>query len=560
MMKKILLFIVFLLGNVSLFSNQSINLLKTKNSEVKSLDGYKNAFYHQFSKDSHTNDGSGSIELIGHNSSIALITPSFSCEKDKQYLFSAYLKNSKFPQGQNVVFSVLQGKKHLTEGYWNNSSEDKWEEVLLTFTPRKSNEDCFVRIYTYKRSFSTNKKDNVYQEVDMLGRNLDRSSKVFLDDFYVKEYTGSNSFGREAKSNKISFESPYIKVSEFGDFSINKMGVWHNIFPKLIYRSKKPQYKAYVDYGFNGLMDVWSVNQIKKGLSVGLEYFAVNANVATKYQPTYAKRILKMINYINSKEVNKPYSFLMYNYDNENNWMQDNYYKSKLNKLISKIDTLNNKRNRPVYYLNGNIGVARAYKNNILDYYDVTGTYVGGDSLGYINQGLYPSESLSLLNKIDNQVAPGSIIQLQSFLDKQLIPSLFYGLIQGGKAVSIWRDGSTEGDFQKYYWSKNIKQVFTRIDKMLPFLIGSIETKWSAETKNPWIKLGARSLEGKNFLIISNHNSKDEKFKVKIKGLSRIKYVRDYFSEKNIVEVKDNSFILNIGHYNFGYSVVELIK
>ena len=545
-------------GSQFIGANEEINLLKEKNPHVKSLEGYKNSRYHRFSKDSHLNDGTGSLELIGHNSSIALTTPMFNCKKNKNYLFSVYLKNSKFPQGQNVVFSILQGKTHLTEGYWNNSSENKWEEVLLTFTPQKRNEACFMRIYTYKRSFSMNKKDNIYMKVDAFGKNLDRTSKVYLDDFYVREYNESNFYGREFKSEKVSFDGSFIKISKSGDFSIKKKGTWENIFPKLIYRSKKPQYKAYKEYGFNGLMDVWSVNHIREGLKSGLEYFVLNANVPSSYQSSYANRVLKIKKYINSKEINKPYSFLMYNYDNENSWMQDNDYKNKLNHIILQIDSLNNQRNRPVYYLNGNIGVARAYKNSKLNQFDVTGTYVGGDSLGYINQEQYPRESLSLLKKIDNQIAPVAIIQLQSFLNKQLIPSLFYGLIQGGKGVSIWRDGGSERNFQNYFWSKDIKQVFKNIDKMLPFLIGQNQVKWFTQCNNPWIKIGGRSWNGRNFLIISNHSNKDEFIEVHLDAIPNIKYVKDYFSDKKVSRVEKNSFSLKIGHYNSGYSVLEL--
>jgi len=108
------------------------------NVNFHTLDGYINKKYHKLNmNDSHTKDGSGSAEIVAHHWSKALTSAPFFCQKNTKYLLRGYLKIDKFPKGQNIVLSVIPGNHEV---YWNVSKGNEWEEILLPFIPKESQE------------------------------------------------------------------------------------------------------------------------------------------------------------------------------------------------------------------------------------------------------------------------------------------------------------------------------------------------------------------------------------------------------------------------------------
>ena len=555
-------------GAGSVFSLPNL-LLSSRNPTFASpLEGtYARATYHTYHPNISHDIGSGSVELIGHAWGKGLRTRPFHAEAHKKYLLSAYIKVKDFSFGQNIFFTIPG-----CEGggmYWNVSKENEWEEILLQFVP-KTTRNYELYIMTNNRSYTTSYDSHGRPlKVRADGSNLDRRPKVFLDDLKIVQT--NRIIPREPRTLKKPFNGSSIHVDGLGNFSVKEGSVWKSIFPKMIYRNSGDssssidldQYDDYANYGFNGIMDVRKRSQVEHALSVGLKYFAVAADCYSPFEAgnTFYDETTDLIDYINN-DAGKPYSILFYNYDNENASLQDYTCHTKLSNFVNNNDkdlVDPTKRARPIYYLNGHSGVARVSNNNNRIEMDITGSYVADKVYPqtYIPR---PHATLEILDKAHNQVAPVTMIQLQSYLGDKLIPSLFFGIIQGGKGVSIWRDDGSQLKFQDTPWAPKIKEVFSKIDQMLPIIREAHWTTWSADiadkTKTT-INIGTRNHNGDAYLIISSHSSVDETITVDLTGIAASS-VEDYFTHEEVANVVNGAFTTTIGHGNNGFLVLKI--
>ena len=114
-----------------LVDSRSPNLLKGMNPNFDNLTSYINGTKHLFSRDSHTKDGSGSVELTTHHWANALVSPEFFVEKGKKYLLSAYVKmlfNECAVHGQNISIDLSPYTISGSAGIdWNVSISDQWQ-------------------------------------------------------------------------------------------------------------------------------------------------------------------------------------------------------------------------------------------------------------------------------------------------------------------------------------------------------------------------------------------------------------------------------------------------
>jgi hypothetical protein len=95
----------------------------------------------------------------------------------------------------------------------------------------------------------------------------------------------------------------------------------------------------------------------------------------------------------------------------------------------------------PVYILQGNYGCARQF-NSVCD---VTGSYVGRPGPrdaampgGYDGDG---AASLSLLDCVEGQTAPVSVIEINHGIGMGYEATLTAALMAGGRATGFWMDG-----------------------------------------------------------------------------------------------------------------------
>jgi len=567
------------------------NLLIGTNPQFDTLNHYKTKNKHAYiSNDSHTNDGSGSAELIAHHWGNALYSETFPVKKGKKYLLSAYIKMTKVPHGQNVNFAIWPREvTGWSQVGWNVSKANEWQEVLLPFTP-VADGDAKWGVFTSTRAYSTDYyqllKDGKHggvarylpKAVDINGTNLDRSVRVFLDDFKVIEVKEELTPREMININKKGFESEYLRVDTLGNYSIKKNGIWQPIIPKLISRSNPrdvehfiAQLEAYKAHGFNGVMGMYDVGQIKKALGAGLEYL-VGMGASSNTQPDgtegeyssivtgEADRFKESIAYL--KSIDKPYALLYHYLDNENAKTQEYTFKEKWANFIDINDQdSHGNRARPIFYLNGTFGISRLYRKNLMD---ITGAYVGLGGTGSPYPGP-PKPTIGVMDVTQEHDVPSNVIQLQVYLRDKFIPSLWFGIIQGGKVISVWSDGEGDGvkpenpkPFQEYVWASDIKKVFSEVDSMADIIREAHWTQWKAHFEgSEYVNLGTREHNGDKYIILSNHSDNDENITIHFEGVTPIS-VKDYLGNSGTKNVLNNQVSVTIGHGNQGYLILKL--
>jgi dienelactone hydrolase len=572
-----------------LLDNGLPSLLEGTNPTFATLAGYVNSDLHAYiANDSHTNDGSGSAELLAHHYGDALTSASFHVEKGKKYLLSGHVKMSHVPYGQNIVFGITpRSIAGRNEVYWNASKENMWEEVLLPFIPLTSGEVSW-RVFTTTRAFSTTTSiDRVISGSDVYkpdpvrddGSNLDDSSRVFLDDFKVVEIKEVIT-PREPIAEKIAFSSDYIRVDKLGNYSVNKEGVWVPIIPKLISRGVvepiayfRDQLNAYQTHGFNGVIGMYDKNQAIEAYAAGLEYIvgmgASSNTLPDGTQGEYSSvvtgeknRFIETQAYI--RDEGKPYSMLFHYLDNENVKLQEYAFKEVWANFIDKNDQdQNGNRGRPIFYLNGHFGMSRLYSRELMD---ITGSYVGMGGVGSPSKGA-PKQTIGIMDVTQNDTAPATVIQLQVYLEDKFIPSLWFGIIQGGKIISVWSDGTGDGikndnpkPFQLYDWAQEIHQVFDQLDSIASLIREPHWTSWKAHVAgSEYINLGTRNYNGDAYLIISNHSDNDEMITITFESISPSS-VTDHLGNTGDTAVLNGHVEVTVGHGNDGYLVLKLLQ
>jgi len=368
-----------------LTDNSKTSLLVGKNPNFANLAAYVNAEKHSFSKDSHTQDGSGSLELTTHHWENALVSPEFTVEKGKKYLLSAYVKmtfKKGEKHGQNISIDLAPESISGAAGIdWNVSKSNQWQEILLPFIPVETGKISW-RIFTTTRAFSTHVEK--YKDVpidggqaiplyrpkavEINGSNLKRVARVFLDDVKIIEIKNEVT-PRESVADKSFFTSDYIRVDKLGNFSVKKNGKWVSIIPKLISRGSveddsyfKSQLKEYKKHGFNGVIGMYDRSHVKKAFDAGLEYLvgmgaSSNTGPSGKEGPYSSvvgdelTRMKDMHQYVRS--IGKPYAFLFHYLDNENEKLQEYTFKKVWADYINTNDKDGSgRRARPIFYLN----------------------------------------------------------------------------------------------------------------------------------------------------------------------------------------------------------------
>ncbi len=273
-------------------------------------------------------------------------------------------------------------------------------------------------------------------------------------------------------------------------------------------------------------------------------------------------RMQAMFKYI--KGLDKSYAMLFHYLDNENDKLQEYTFKKTWADYIDANDKDDRgSRARPIFYLNGQFGLSRAYNKQLMD---ITGSYVGMGSAGSPAPGA-PKQTIGIIGVAHKDQAPANVIQLQSYLDDKFIPSLWFGIIQGGKAISVWRDGVGDGSeifepkpFQQYGWAGEIKRVFSELDSIASIIKRPHWTDWKANFKgSEYVNVGTRDYNGDSYLIISNHSDTDETISIQFEGINP-KRVKAFLGASFGTVVNNGQVNISIGQGNAGYLVLKLEK
>ncbi len=486
----------------------------------------------------------------------ALISPSFYLKAGHKYQIVLKIKTDIFPLGQNIVIKADgPAKKSDFEYAWNVSKAGEWEEVILPIYALIDGE-WRVKLWIYDKTKYADSNSTIF---------ISSSLNVFkLED--ADELVATHDI--DISKDKKAFQSQTHKVDGLGNLYIKQDDneSWKHIFPKMIYKGASREYAElftrYKDYGLNGVMDIWTAKQAQIALDVGLSYISIQSNSSGYSLQEMARYINDIYNWGEINHTQK--NIIWYNFDNENNFVADYNYQQQLAQLIdaNHTDPITATRRYPIYYLNGQVGLARTYNNNKRKAMDITGSYVASSAAGRVNKNITPTILTQFLTK--NQKSPTTVIQLQHDLNQTFIPALFYGIIQGGKALSIWRDEAADGngsriDFRTKVWADAFRdEISPRLDDMLPIIKQPHFTSWSASSdKFPDVRVGTRELSGLGFLIVSNFAPNDNLVKITLKDFNATKAV-DFFTRELVSDINGSSFSFTIEHNNRGYKVIEL--
>jgi len=556
--------LLFFCTTILIANNEALPINLLKNSNIAGTNGYLGIQHHQYEKRlSHSQDGSGSIKLVGHWYTKQFRTATFQLEKGKHYTLGAYMKVLGSDQGQNVMFKV-SGVGHTAEMNWNVSKAGKWEEISVPYRANTTG-TYVISIFTFRYALTTDGKYALSN-----GSNLDRSASVFLDDFYV--YESQDIEPKEAYSPKVPYASSNVKIDEFGNWSIKENGIWKDFFPKFTYQDFTPSIvasaKMYSSYGFTGFTNMRNSGKIGLAVENGMKYNGIQVNGIDINNPNdIVKQTIKNVKSDIALGTLPKTAIIMYEYDNEQELLSDYPQKRLVAEWLdtNDKDPLTNKRSKPINMLNGVAeGVARNYKNNTgKDYLDTVSTYI--TQVGHTtNKHLNPLNTLGTLRKAHNQIAPVSIMQLQCHYQDVFIPSIFKGIGAGAKGLNFWRAGASvpsacKKNFEENSWVPAIKDVFSKIDLMLPIIKEPIQTSWSATVDNPTlVSIGTRSHAGKHYIILANFGYSDTSVAINLNNLD-VSNVREYFSQTHLKTVTSNGFFtVAIGHHNNGFLVLEL--
>ena len=507
----------------------------------------------------------------------------FNLDPTKRYQAVIRMKAKSYPLGQNILVTVRgpRGDKGKTkfESNWNVSSSD-WEEITLVLDPTTI-ENAYGNEWYFQFMASTAYKGYVPADASdvLIDENIDvfeiPSGRIMVS---TKDINLSN--------DKKEYLSSHRKIDALGNFYVEENASWKHIFPKMIYKDSNfndgeaesiELFRRYKDYGFNGVANIVTQRQmeelIKYGLTnIGLEVSPLNRQGLPVDYVSVVNRLNIMHSGIDTLGVEK--NVLWYNMDNENHNIPGHEYHDWLANYMNtnRVDAQTGKRAYPIFYLNGQYGLTRTYNNSYRDVFDVTGSYIGGDVNGRDKDGKKDIKyRLASQFFTENQKAPASVIHLQKHFTTKFIPSLFFGIIQGGRALTVWRDGEpanntkpqligVPNDFRDNVWADAFRdEVSGRLDTMLPIIKTPQFTTWTATTDvYPEVRMGTREADGKGYLILANFADEDKTVTVTLDGFTA-STARDFFTGNNIT-VNGNTLTFSIGHHNQGYKVIELVR
>ncbi len=485
----------------------------------------------------------------------ALCSASFFLKSKQKYQIILKIKSDTYP-GQNIVIKADgPGKDSDIEHAWNVSKSNEFEEVIFSVYPLVD-ANWSVKLWTYDKTKYAESNSTIFVSPSLEVFELQAAQELIA------------THDIDILKDKRAFQSHTHKVDGLGNFYIKEDDneTWKHIFPKMIYKGASREYlelfTRYRDYGFNGVMDIWTAKQAQIALDAGLSYISIHSNSSGYSLEEMARYINDVYNWSETNSTHK--NILWYNFDNENEFVADYNYQKLLAELIdaNHIDPKTLTRRYPIYYLNGQVGLARSYNNDDRKVMDITGSYVASSATGGASKNITPTILTQFLTK--NQKSPAMVIQLQHDLNQTFIPALFYGLIQGGKALSIWRDEASDGngsriDFRTLVWADAFRdEISSRLDLMLEIIESPHFTSWSASSdKFPDVRVGTRELDDIGFLIVSNFAPNDNLVKITLEDFNASKAI-DFFTRETISDINNSSFLFTIEHNNSGYKVIEL--
>ncbi|MCF6177035.1 MAG: LamG domain-containing protein [Victivallaceae bacterium] len=428
------------------------------------------------------------------NSGLIPVTPGL------EYTLSYSMRSDSWP---SPIPNLYVAYYDASQNYIRNSfgslqavtTADTWQECTYLFRPVAG--EVYVKIKSTLMEFP-----------------IGYSGTVWLDSFYL----GTGIGFEQPPTAKKPFDGSMTRVDALGNVEINKNSVWTPFFPIGIYGDgNRPDWADYSSQGFNTQMWVSVDSAVQKAKDAGMmSNFDLSGYIVLPNDVRYNNLTLleSRINAIKSAGLMD--SLLFYYCDNENAYDEWDVPISVTNKVRDLDRDANNNLMHPIYFLQGNEGVARKYNTSSISINDIVGDYVTHD-----NPSTSPEENrgafgLITLDNIEGQQAPVVMAQINIGVGMRFRARLFTAIAKGAKGVGFWRDtyyapgatvDPTRPPIEDQLWWNDLPAINSEINQMLPIIRMPHWTTWSLASSSSLINFGTRDYEGRGYIIVTNESA-----------------------------------------------------
>lgn len=459
--------------------------------------------------------GSGSFLMDPTTSS--LTTPYFPVEPGKRYTASIFMKTDGAPFVGISMYGALIPTEapsvNIAGSRYANSKVGEWEECVFFFTV-KEGQNRFKLKFTF------------YDPIDQTRQ----GGKIWLDDAYV----GLEESFEEPPTPKEPFNGGMTRVDELGNITVKRGDSWEPFFPLCMYASNDRDLSFYSNQGFNCIMSGSTAGSLARAKAAGIMTGISVSQYINKNG--FAYNNLAQFESNLTAIVNSPdYSQMLFFYwDNEHSWGAEEW---ALNERMVEIARRVDRRNHPIYILQGSFGSARSYDNDIYDFQDLTGTYatVAGKT-GHV-----------VLDNLHNQKTPVTIAQFNN-RGKDLRADFWAHVARGARGMGYYRDkGELNPPVEQTAWWDDFPKIREEVDALLPVLRQKHWVDWSIRANPEDTQYGVREFLGEAYFIIANPTDTAINPSLSMGNFPYIgKDVRDAITNEVVASFAGNSFDLRV--------------
>lgn len=454
-------------------------------------------------------------------------------EYDKPYTVSFYVHSTALPAYVSVVLHFYSStgvlleytaKKLAVAATTTVTSTQDWQEASAQFTI--TNHDAAKIQILFDAVYTGPTRPDIY-----------------VDDVYFGE---GISFAESAPSSRPIFNGVTVKVDALGNWQTHDTatGTWKDFFPFGLYPDlTRDNYVSLANQGFNLVMSQQYTSQIQKAKDVGIRAGLRLAKYAVPGDPYWTlTRLGDTIGAISA--AGQSDTLLMYDWDNENNWMTWNHWQDMVDTIrtgdtdqdgVADHDADND---HPIYILNG----YPAVQPRFTDWSDVVGTYVD------FNRTRDGGGGLEVLQNLERQSTPVSIAQLNQVEEQSYAFRLrvYDALIRGARGIVYWGDDDDKipaliRRIENRPWWSDVATLRTEIDRLQPILKQPHWTNWSATSSDTNILFGTRDYGGEGYLIVANPQASSATVTFTLNGLFALE-VWDYFDQAFVAPIVGGQF------------------
>jgi len=488
---------------------------------------------------------------------IDVVRSDYSSVANQTFTFSAYMKTDTWPPPVVQLKAYLAGDKEndkvieLGLQKQRTSTMSSWQEIATAIT--MPDEDYFKGHNTEGKQINrVVLQIGMQEEVDGTPRT------AWIDDIY---------FGRglsleQPQTEKVPFVGTRTSVDQLGNITVfrDDSQSFEPFFPIGIYghNHEDRDWKGYSEQGFNTYM--WATlamgsegqGSVKRAADAGMmSGLDINKYVDGDFCDSACRdqRLVELEDRIVAIHGGLDDDLLFYYWDNEHvhgDWAWP--------EMVSDTVRGADHGQHPIYQLNGQTGVARAYNNGTPALADITGTYIGNST----GDPEVPTNNFVILDNIEGQQMPVVIAQinraeysgdidgdgnpfgaldlmhfadLRASIEMDFRPRVFAAIAHGARGVAYFKDSYGNGietpadlPVEDTAWWNDLPEIRAEIDDRMDLIQQPHWTEWSATSDVPpeeerLFDFGTRELDGEGYIIMANFDEYDRIVRFNLDGL-----------------------------------------